>query len=43
VSGGLLARLTGRQGLAEAGAMWAEVWRARADWRDGYPEAARRG
>lgn len=42
-SGGLLARLTGRQGLAEAGAMWREVWRARADWRDGYPEVAREG
>lgn len=37
VSGGLLARLTGRQGLAEAAEMWGAVWRARADWRDGYP------
>lgn len=37
VSGGLLARLTGRKGLAEAAEMWGAVWRARADWRDGYP------
>ena len=43
VSGGLLARLTGRQGFAEAAAMWRDVWHARADWRDGYPEVARQG
>lgn len=43
VSGGLLARLTGRRGLAEAAEMWGAVWRARADWRDGYPEVARPG
>lgn len=36
-SGGLLARLTGRPGLAEAAEMWGTVWRARADWREGYP------
>lgn len=36
-SGGLLARLTGRPGFAEAAEMWGAVWRARADWREGYP------
>lgn len=40
VSGRLLARLTGRPGLAEAAAMWGAVWQARADWRDGYPAVA---
>jgi N-acetylglucosaminyl-diphospho-decaprenol L-rhamnosyltransferase len=40
-SGRALARLTGRPALAEAAARWGEVWRARADWRRGYPEADR--
>lgn len=37
VSGGLLSRLSGRAHFAEAGQMWSEVWKARADWRAGYP------
>ena len=40
VSGGALARLTGRPRFAEAAAMWGDVWRARAEWRQGYPAAA---
>jgi hypothetical protein len=37
VSGDALARLSGRPGFSEAARMWGEVWRARADWRGGYP------
>jgi hypothetical protein len=40
-SGRALARLTGRPGFAEAAERWGAVWRARADWRAGYPEAGR--
>ncbi len=40
VSGGLIARLSGRERFAEAGRMWADVWKARADWRAGYPPVA---
>ena len=40
VSGDALARLSGRPGFAEAARMWGDVWRARADWRGGYPAAA---
>ena len=36
VGGGLLARLTGRPGPAEAAAHWRAVWAARADWQDGF-------
>ena len=39
VSGGALARLSGRPRFAEAAAMWGDVWRARAEWRQGYPAA----
>jgi GT2 family glycosyltransferase len=38
----LLARLTGRERFAGAGRVWAEIWRRRAEWRDGYPEAGGR-
>ena len=37
VSGGTLARLTGRTGLGEAAERWGTVWKARADWLPGYP------
>ena len=37
VSGGTLARLTGRAGLAAAAERWGTVWAARADWLAGYP------
>ena len=40
VSGGALARLSGRPRFAEAAAMWGDVWRARGDWRAGYPAAS---
>lgn len=39
VSGGALSRLSGRPRFAEAAAMWGDVWRARAEWRAGYPAA----
>jgi GT2 family glycosyltransferase len=39
VSGDLIARLSGRARFAEAGRMWSEVWKARAEWRAGYPAA----
>ena len=35
VSGKTLSRVTGRPRFAEA-ELWGEVWRARADWRNGY-------
>ena len=38
VGGGLLARLTGRGGLAAAAAHWGAVWAARADWQRGFPD-----
>lgn len=41
VSGRLLAKLSGRRGFAEAADMWGDVWRARAEWRGGYPPVAR--
>jgi GT2 family glycosyltransferase len=37
VSGDTLAKLSGRRHFAEAARMWGDVWRARADWRRGYP------
>ena len=37
VSGGTLARLTGRAGLREAAERWSVVWKARANWLPGYP------
>ena len=37
VSGGALARLSGRAHFAEAARIWGDVWRARGDWRRGYP------
>jgi GT2 family glycosyltransferase len=40
-SGRALARLTGRPAFAEAADRWGAVWRARADWRRGYPEVPR--
>lgn len=40
VSGDLIARLSGRARFAEAGRMWADVWKARRDWRAGYPPLA---
>ena len=40
VSGGALARLSGRARFAEAARIWGDVWRARADWRRGYPPLA---
>jgi GT2 family glycosyltransferase len=39
VSGDALARLSGRPRFAEAARLWGAVWRARADWRRGYPPA----
>ena len=41
VSGGLLARLTGREQLGDAAARWAAVWRQRRDWINGYPTQPR--
>lgn len=41
VSGRLLARLTGKARLAEAAELWGRVWKARDDWRQGYPPATR--
>lgn len=40
VSGGALAKLSGRRQFAEAAERWRTVWRARADWRRGYPSVA---
>jgi GT2 family glycosyltransferase len=40
VSGDALARLSGRPRFAEAARVWGDVWRARADWRGGYPSAS---
>jgi GT2 family glycosyltransferase len=37
LGGRLLGLLTGRRRGAEAAAHWGAVWRARADWRDGFP------
>lgn len=37
ISGKLLAHLTGRADLAEAAGRWGVVWKARTDWRNGYP------
>lgn len=36
---GILARLSGSGALREAAETWAEVWRRRGEWRDGYPVA----
>ena len=33
-------RLSGRARFAEAARIWGDVWRARADWRRGYPPLA---
>lgn len=33
---GLAARITGRPGLRDSAAAWAEVWRRRGEWRGGY-------
>jgi GT2 family glycosyltransferase len=40
VSGGALARLSGRARFAEAAKIWGDVWRARGDWHRGYPPLA---
>lgn len=40
VSGDALARLSGQRRFAEAAAMWGAVWKARAEWRRGYPPLA---
>lgn len=40
VSGNLLARLTGKTGLAEAAERWKTVWKARSDWKAGYTRPA---
>jgi GT2 family glycosyltransferase len=40
VSGGTLARLSGQARFAEAARIWGDVWRARGDWRRGYPPLA---
>ena len=40
VSGGTLSRLSGRPRFAEAARIWGDVWRARGDWRRGYPPLA---
>jgi GT2 family glycosyltransferase len=40
VSGDTLARLSGRQHFAEAARIWGDVWRARENWRRGYPPRA---
>ena len=40
VSGDALARLSGRSRFAEAAEMWSAVWKARAEWRAGYPPLA---
>ena len=41
VGGGLLARLTGRGGPAEAARHWGAVWAARDDWQQGFPDLSR--
>jgi GT2 family glycosyltransferase len=40
-SGKALAAVTGRQQFADAAERWGEVWRARGEWRQGYPEVGR--
>lgn len=40
VSGGALARLSGRAHFAEAAKIWGDVWQARGDWHRGYPPFA---
>ena len=40
VSGGILARITGKAQLAEAATRWRTVWEARADWKAGYTRPA---
>jgi GT2 family glycosyltransferase len=40
VTGGTLARLSGRSRFAEAARMWGDVWRARREWLPGYPPLA---
>jgi GT2 family glycosyltransferase len=40
VSGDVIAKVSGRERFAEAGRMWADVWKARDDWRAGYPPLA---
>jgi GT2 family glycosyltransferase len=37
LGGRLLGLLTGQRRGTEAAAHWGTVWRARADWRDGFP------
>lgn len=37
ISGGAMARLTGRRGLVGKADGWGAIWAARAAWRDGYP------
>ncbi len=37
LSGGVIARITGRQGARVKAGYWGEVWDARRDWRDGFP------
>jgi GT2 family glycosyltransferase len=40
IGGRVIAGLTGRRGPAEAAAHWNAVWRARPDWRGGFPPLA---
>ncbi len=37
LSGGAIARVTGRPGARVKAGYWGEVWAARRDWRDGFP------
>jgi GT2 family glycosyltransferase len=37
LGGSVIGALTGRRRGAEAAAHWGAVWRARADWQDGFP------
>jgi GT2 family glycosyltransferase len=37
LSGGIIARLTGRPEIAGKADIWGEIWTARAEWQDGYP------
>ena len=41
LGGALIARVTGRRGPAEAAAHWGAIWRARTDWRSGFPPLPR--
>ena len=43
LTGGLMARLTGRDHYRRAAARWGAVWENRAAWRDGFPLLPERG